>query len=124
MEGCRMALTRRAALFGAGAAVGVAGTRWMGASNPALDGVEVITPKGGETTLNDASQLSETPIFRHIVVKQPPGDTLVASLRAELKEAEASGRPVNLAAARHSMGGQAIRGPRPTPCKQAPAGIR
>jgi FAD/FMN-containing dehydrogenase len=103
-----MALTRRAALFGAGAAVGVAGTRWMGASNPALDGVEVITPKGGETTLNDASQLSETPIFRHIVVKQPPGDTLVASLRAELKEAEASGRPVNLAAARHSMGGQAI----------------
>ncbi len=103
-----MALTRRAALFGAGAAVGVAGSRWMSASNPSLDGVAVIAPAGGDKTLNDASQMSETPIFRHIIVKEPPGDALVAALRAELKEAEAAGRAVNLAAARHSMGGQAI----------------
>jgi FAD/FMN-containing dehydrogenase len=103
-----MALTRRAALFGAGAAVGVAGSRWMGAANPSLDGVAVITPAGEEKTLNDASQLSETPIFKHIIVKEPPGDALVNALRAALKEAEAAGRPVNLAAARHSMGGQAI----------------
>jgi FAD/FMN-containing dehydrogenase len=103
-----MALTRRAALFGAGAAVGVAANRWMGASNPSLDGVAVIAPAGGENTLNDASLLSETPIFRHVVMKEPPGDALVAALRAELKEAEAAGRPVNLSAARHSMGGQAI----------------
>jgi FAD/FMN-containing dehydrogenase len=103
-----MALTRRAALFGAGAAVGVLGTRWMGASNPSLDGVQIITPKGGEGTLNDASLLSETPIFKHIVVKDPPGDALIAALRAELKEAEAANRPVNLSAARHSMGGQSI----------------
>ena len=103
-----MALTRRAALFGAGAAVGVIGTRWMGPSNPSLDGVQIITPQGGESTLNDASQLSEAPIFKHIVVKDPPGDALIAALRAELKEAEASGRPVNLSAARHSMGGQSI----------------
>ncbi|MBL9049594.1 MAG: FAD-binding oxidoreductase [Tabrizicola sp.] len=103
-----MALTRRAALFGAGAAVGVIGTRWMGASNPSLDGVAIIAPNGGETVLNDASQLSETPIFKHIIVKEPPGETLIAALRAELKEAEAADRPVNLAAARHTMGGQAI----------------
>ncbi|MCU0828479.1 MAG: FAD-binding oxidoreductase [Tabrizicola sp.] len=103
-----MALTRRAALFGAGAAVGVAGSRWMGAANPSLDGVAVIAPVGGETTLNDASLLSETPIFKHIVVNEPPGDALVAALRAELREADAAGRPVNLAAARHTMGGQAI----------------
>ena len=103
-----MALTRRAALFGAGAAAGAIGTRWMGALNPTLDGVAVIVPAGGEGTLNDASQLSETPIFKHVVVKEPPGDALVAALRAELKEAEAAGRPVNLAAARHSMGGQSI----------------
>lgn len=103
-----MALTRRAALFGAGAAVGVAGSSWMGATLPSLDGVAVIAPAGGEKTLNDASQLSETPIFRHVIVKEPPGDALVAALRAELKAAEAAGRPVNLAAARHSMGGQAI----------------
>lgn len=103
-----MALTRRAALFGAGAAVGVMANRWVGASNPSLDGVAVIAPSGGETVLNDASQLSETPIFKHIVVKEMPGDALVAALRAELKEAEAAGRPVNIGAARHSMGGQAI----------------
>ncbi|HMS96671.1 MAG TPA: FAD-binding oxidoreductase, partial [Tabrizicola sp.] len=33
---------------------------------------------------------------------------VIAALRAELKEAEAAGRPVNLSAARHSMGGQSI----------------
>ncbi len=103
-----MALTRRAALFGAGAALGVIGTRWMGSSNPSLDGVQIITPQGSEATLNDASLLSETPIFKHIVVTDPPGDALIAALRAELKEAEAAGRPVNLSAARHSMGGQSI----------------
>ena len=103
-----MALTRRAALFGAGAAVGVAGSRWMAASNPTLDGVQVIAPAGGENTLNDASLLSETPIFKHIVVKEMPGDALVAALRAELTEAQATGRPVNIGAARHSMGGQSI----------------
>jgi FAD/FMN-containing dehydrogenase len=103
-----MALTRRAALFGAGAAVGVAGSRWMGAANPSLDGVAVLAPAGGETTLNDASLLSETPIFRHVMVRQAPGDALVAALRAELRTAEAEGRPVSIGAARHSMGGQAI----------------
>ncbi len=103
-----MALTRRAALFGAGAVAGVFGTRWMGPSNPSLDGVAIIAPQGGETALNDASLLSETPVFKHIVVKDPPGDALLATLRAELKAAEAEGRPVNIGAARHSMGGQAI----------------
>lgn len=103
-----MALTRRAALFGAGAAVGVAGSRWMGTSLPSPDGVAIVAPSGGERTLNDASLLSETPIFKHIILKQAPGDALVGALRAELKEAEAAGRPVNLSAARHSMGGQAI----------------
>lgn len=103
-----MALTRRAALFGAGAAVGAAGSRWVGAANPSLDGVAVVAPAGGEKTMNDASLLSETPIFRHIVVQEAPGEALVAALRTELKEAKAAGRPVSIGAARHSMGGQAI----------------
>jgi FAD/FMN-containing dehydrogenase len=103
-----MALTRRAALFGAGAAAGVIGTRWLGSQNPSLDGVSIITSTGSETVLNDASLLSETPIFRHVVVKDPPGDALVAALRAELKAAEAEGRAVSIGAARHTMGGQAI----------------
>jgi FAD/FMN-containing dehydrogenase len=103
-----MAFTRRAALLGAGAAAGVFGTRWMGAQNPSLDGVSVITPTSSEAVLNDASLLSETPIFRHVVVKDPPGDALIAALRAELKAAEAASRPVSIGAARHTMGGQAI----------------
>lgn len=103
-----MALTRRAALLGAGAVLGAAATRWTGAQNPSLDGVPIVAPQGGEAYLNDASQMSETPIFRHIMVKEAPGDTLIAALRAELKAAEAEGRPVNIGAARHSMGGQAI----------------
>ena len=103
-----MALTRRAALFGAGAALGVIGNRWMGASNPTLDGVTILAPSGAEGTLNDASLLSETPIFKHVIIKEPPGDSLVVALRAELKAAEAEGRPVSIGAARHTMGGQAI----------------
>lgn len=103
-----MALTRRAALFGAGAAAGIAGGRWIGAATPSLDGVAILSPKGGENTLNDASQLSETPIFKHILVEEPLADGMVAALRAELKEAAATGRPVNIGAARHTMGGQAI----------------
>lgn len=103
-----MALTRRAALFGAGAAVGVAGSRWIGAANPSLDGVQMIAPAGGEATLNDASLLSETPIFKHVIVEEPLADGMISALRAELKAAEADGRPVNVSAARHSMGGQSI----------------
>ncbi len=103
-----MAVTRRAVLVGAGAALGVAGTRAFGPQAPVLDGVPLIVPQGGAGVLNDASLLSETPIFRHIVLRDDPGEAMLAALRAELREAAAAGRPVNLAAARHSMGGQAI----------------
>ncbi|MBL9055074.1 MAG: FAD-binding oxidoreductase, partial [Rhodobacteraceae bacterium] len=103
-----MAFTRRAVLVGAGAALGVAGTRAFGPQAPVLDGVPLIVPQGGAAVLNDASLLSETPIFRHIVLRDDPGEVLLAALRAELREAAAAGRPVNLAAARHSMGGQSI----------------
>lgn len=103
-----MAVTRRAVLLGAGAALGVAGTRAFGPQAPVLDGVPLIVPQGGAGVLNDASLLSETPIFRHIVLRDDPGEAMLAALRAELREAAAAGRPVNLAAARHSMGGQAI----------------
>jgi hypothetical protein len=80
----------------------------MGASNPSLDGVRLIAPARGETTLYDASLLSETPVFRHIVVRGTGEDALIAALRSDLEAAEAAERPVSLGAARHSMGGQAI----------------
>lgn len=103
-----MAFTRRAALVLGGAAAGAAAMRFAGPRTPTMAGVPVLTPAAGATTLNDASLMSETPIFRHITRTDDPGEVLLAALRAELQEAAAAGRPVNVGAARHSMGGQAI----------------
>lgn len=102
-----MAFTRRAALLGAGAVIGAVGTRYVSPQNPVLDGVPLIAP-ATEGTLNDASLLSQTPIFKHITLTDDPGEALLAALRAELAQAKSAGRPVNLSAARHSMGGQSI----------------
>jgi FAD/FMN-containing dehydrogenase len=103
-----MALTRRAALLGAGAALGGYGTHVLSPQNPSMTGVGLTVPKADNGVMNDASLLSETPIFRHTIIKEIPGDRMIAALRAELAEAKAEGRPVNIGAARHSMGGQAI----------------
>lgn len=103
-----MAFTRRAVLVGAGAALGAVATRSVGSQNPSLTGAGVIVPGAGDGVMNDASLLSETPIFKHIIIREPQGNALVAALRAEIKEAQAAGRAVNIGAARHSMGGQAI----------------
>jgi len=68
----------------------------------------MIAPGGSEGVLNDASLLSETPVARHAVLRQNPGEALVGALRAELRAAAAEGRPVSIGAARHSMGAHAI----------------
>lgn len=103
-------LSRRGLLLGAGAAAGyVAGRAW----SPGLsqtEGVARIGPAALSTdplVLNDASLLSPTPIASHV---RPggSGDVLVDAFRTELSAAQRAGRPVNVGAARHSMGGQAI----------------
>lgn len=101
-------LTRRGLLLGGGAVAGyLAGRGWA----PGLAPRNGIAPLGGElagpTLLNDASLLSATPIHSHI---RPAarGEALVEVFRTELAAARAAGRPVNVGAARHSMGGQAI----------------
>jgi len=101
-------LTRRAALLGTGAALGVWSAGRFGPDLPSLDGTASLIPGAEAGTLNDASQLSQTPVFRHITLTEDVGDLLVNRLRGELDEARASGRPVLLSAARHSMGGQSI----------------
>ncbi|HVG49872.1 MAG TPA: FAD-binding oxidoreductase [Rubellimicrobium sp.] len=101
-----MGWTRRALLLGAGGVLGAAAGRALTA--PALDGAGLIVPREGEGLLNDASLLSETPIARHLTLREEPGEALVAALRAELRAAADEGRPVNIGAARHSMGGHAI----------------
>jgi FAD/FMN-containing dehydrogenase len=102
------AISRRALLLGAGGAAGWYGARRFGSHLPVLDGVWLTHPTPGEGVLNDASGLSQTPIHRHITLSQDPGEALIAAIRAEIREAAAEGRPVNIGAARHSMGGQAI----------------
>lgn len=99
--------TRRAALLGAGAAVGAYGARALSPERPGLAG-QSFTVTSPEGWLNDASGLSATPVHKHLVLTEDPGDALVERLRAELAEARAAGRPVAICAARHSMGGQAI----------------
>ncbi|RKF13094.1 FAD-binding oxidoreductase [Roseovarius spongiae] len=101
-------LTRRAALLGAGAWLGAWATRRWADKLPNMEGTASLAPKRGERTLNDASRLAETPIFRHVTLRDDPTEALHAALRREITEARAEGRPVNVGAARHSMGGQAI----------------
>ena len=101
-------LTRRAALLGGGAVIGGLLGHEIAGNAPSLVGTRSLAPAGAESTLNDASLLSETPVFRHTVMAEDPGDTLIARLRAELAEARSVGRPFNIGAARHSMGGHAI----------------
>jgi FAD/FMN-containing dehydrogenase len=101
-------LTRRAALLGGGAALGALGYHALRAHTPSLAGTATLATPDSASTLNDASLLSRTPIHRHVVMHQDPGDALVAAIRAEIDAARAEGRPVNVGAARHSMGGQAI----------------
>ena len=100
--------TRRAMLLGTGAALGVAGTKYLKSSNPVQDGTVSLQATASDGFLNDASELSKTPIHKHITLTEDPGDVLVNALRAELKDAATENRPVNIGAARHSMGAQAI----------------
>lgn len=90
--------TRRQALAGAGAASAMAAL-------PA--GIPRLTAKE-RPVLNDASGLNPTPVHRHLHIPADAEATLLAQLRAALKDAAAARRPVCLGAARHSMGGQAL----------------
>ena len=95
-------------MLGGGAAIGVWAAGRFGPDLPQLDGTTPTLPQIAQNTLNDASQLSQTPVFRHITLSEDVGELLVNRLRGELDEARVSGRPVVISAARHSMGGQSI----------------
>ena len=59
-------------------------------------------------SLDDASRLNATPVARHVVVRSAGEPALLETLRRELKDAAAAGRPVAVGTARHSMGGQSL----------------
>ncbi len=100
--------TRRAALLGAGTTGGALGWRALSPSMPSRDGTKSTVPDNLNATLNDASMLSQTPIHKHIILKENSHQKMVTAIRNEIKDARENGRSVNVSAARHSMGGQAI----------------
>ena len=100
--------TRRAALLGAGGAAGWGVSGLFRADLPVYEGTQRIVQPTGKKVLNDASGLSATPIHKHLTLTEDAGDALAGVIRRELAEAKAEGRPINVGAARHSMGGQAI----------------
>ena len=100
--------TRRAALLGGGAIVGAWAARGLGPQQPTLAGTRLVGQETPSGMMNDASLLSPTPVHKHVVLREDPGNALVDALRQEIKSARAAGRPVNVSAARHSMGGQSL----------------
>ena len=103
-------ISRRTLLLGAGAAMGGLATHRLSPNLPVLDGTTSLQPKAIPPfgTLNDASGLSETPVFQHVVIKKDPSKNRLASLRKLLSDAKSTGRTINTSAARHSMGAHAL----------------
>ena len=58
--------------------------------------------------LDDASQLSPTPVVSHVTITEDPRAGAVDRIRAALAEARTAKRPFVASAARHSMGGQSL----------------
>ena len=65
-------------------------------------------PTGGGTILNDASELSPTPVASHLSIAAETPQAAAERIRAALAEARAAGRPFVASTARHSMGGQSL----------------
>ncbi len=63
---------------------------------------------GERVILNDASRLNPTPVAKHWPARMKDADAFIARLRSELTEAAQANRPVAVAVARHSMGGQSL----------------
>jgi FAD/FMN-containing dehydrogenase len=102
--------TRRGVLVAASAAVGAVGGHYLLA--PASDPGPVFPTEkdapDGTVILNDAGELSPTPVVRHITVQGPPDKAVVDQLRTAISEAHSAGRPLIASTARHSMGGQSL----------------
>jgi len=101
-------ITRRSALLCAGGLAGYALSNLFRPELPSITGTRKTVGNSTASMLNDASELSATPIHKHVIIKDSYKNVIHESIRAALKEAKQSNMPVNVGAARHSMGGQAI----------------
>jgi FAD/FMN-containing dehydrogenase len=108
MEPKKPGVTRRALLLGATAGIGAFVGRQCAATNhpgPAFPDPQAAARAG---VLDDASQLSPTPVASHITITEDPRTGAVERIRAAIAEARAARRPFIASAARHSMGGQSL----------------
>lgn len=99
--------TRRGLLLSAGAVLGGWATHRYH-TDPIPTGRQISVPAGDVLRLNDASELSATPVAKHITLTDRFETAQIDALRAELAQAAAERRPAMAAGARHSMGGQSI----------------
>ena len=100
-------LTRRAWLIGASAGLGAIASRACLPTNDPGPAFPVAPAAGPAGVLDDASQLSPTPVAAHVTIREDPRAS-VERIRALLAEARAARRPFIASAARHSMGGQSL----------------
>ena len=103
-------LTRRALLAGVSAGIGLYAGRTLLAPTSATGPVfpAEAQAEDGAILLNDSSELSPTPVAKHVVVTADPRGEAVENIRALMAEAQHAGRPFIASAARHSMGGQSL----------------
>jgi FAD/FMN-containing dehydrogenase len=102
-------LTRRAWLIGASAGLGaLAGRQCLLPTNDPGPSFPDPLIAGRAGVLDDASQLSPTPVASHLTISEDPRAGAVDRIRAALAEARAARRPFIASAARHSMGGQSL----------------
>ena len=104
-------LTRRALLLAASAGAGaLVGRSLAPTSDPGPPFPAPVAAKstGGGVVLNDASELSPTPVAAHLSISAESPAASVERLRTALAEARAAGRPFIASTARHSMGGHSL----------------
>src|SRR6186997_840525 len=100
----KSALTRRALLLGATAGLGALVGREC---RPTNDPGPRYPATSAPNVLDDASQLSPTPVASHLTIKETPAAS-IEKIRSALAEAREARRPFIASAARHSMGGQSL----------------
>ncbi len=99
--------SRRLFLLGTGAVLGGLGTR-AALREEIPVGRVLSTPTDNPLVLNDASELSPTPVNKHLSFTKKFDQAALDNLRGELMAAKSEGRPFIASAARHSMGGQSM----------------
>ena len=92
-------------MLGASAGVGAIIGRQSAPTSDA--GPSFPGPVHGSVVLDDASQLSPTPVASHITIREDP-HAAVERIRAALTAARSAGQPFIASTARHSMGGQSL----------------